>query len=478
MKRGLALAAGLLLAGCGGGGEEGGISEAERRMGAEQHPQLLAEFGGAYEEGEAAYLRRLGEAIALKAGLEEQCTFTLVNSDVVNAFAVPGCFIYVTRGLMGIVNSEAELASVLAHEVGHIVGNHSERQQKRSIWRSVGVLAVGLLTGSERLSRLAGEAAGYFTLRYSRKQEYEADDLGLSYLRAAGYDPYAAADMLGALGRNEAYVTRTRSRDEAKSIPEWARTHPLTENRVARAREAAAATGAGPDQLPEREAEYLREVDGLLYGDDPAQGFVMGRRFAHPVMRIGFEAPEGFALTNSPRSIMIEGPDGLRGEFAGGRIPPGGLEAYAETVLQQMLGEVPSQPGEPARLTVNGVPALILPVQVQTRQGGVLLTLAAYAGPGGSAYHFLMVSNPSEPPPLALNALFRSFRLLSPEEAASLRPRRIRVVKAGPGESWRSLAARMASDNPLDHLLMLNGHEANRPLRPGELVKLVVRAER
>ena len=115
--------AAVLLAGCGGGGGGGEdvVSEAERRLGAEQHPKLLAEFGGAYRAEEAAYLEHLGEKVAAAAGLEGQCTFTLVNSDVVNDFAVPGCYIYLTRRLMGIVGSEDEFVSVLRHEVGHIV---------------------------------------------------------------------------------------------------------------------------------------------------------------------------------------------------------------------------------------------------------------------------------------------------------------------------------------------------------------------
>ncbi|MDP8913563.1 MAG: M48 family metalloprotease, partial [Pseudomonadota bacterium] len=195
--RPILLALALCLTACGGGdpaAQTADIDESERQLGAEQHPQLLAEFGGAYPGPEATYLERLGRKIAGAADLEGQCTFTLVNSDVVNAFAVPGCYIYVTRGLMGIVNSEAELASVLAHEVGHIVGDHGERQQKRSFWRGLGVIAVGFFTGSETLTRIAGQAAQYFTLRYSRNQEYESDDLGIRYLRAAGYDPHAAAD--------------------------------------------------------------------------------------------------------------------------------------------------------------------------------------------------------------------------------------------------------------------------------------------
>ncbi|MGZ8419395.1 MAG: M48 family metalloprotease [Allosphingosinicella sp.] len=474
----LPLAAGLaLLAGCGGGGGGGDyepeVRAEEKRIGAEQHPQLLAEFGGAYRAPEAEYARRVGQKVAAAAGLEGECTFTLVNSDVVNAFAVPGCYIYVTRGLMGIVNSEAELASVLAHEVGHIVAAHNRRQQKRSLLRSLGVWAVGAITGSEDLSRIAGRAAEYFTLRYSRTQEYEADDLGVRYLAAAGYDPYAAGDMLAALGRHEQYMGRTRGRDEARAIPEWARTHPLAGNRVERVAQTAAATGIADGALPELEIPYLRELDGLLYGDDPAQGFVDGRRFAHPVMRIGFEAPQGFTLTNSPQAILIEGPGGLRGEFGGNPMPPGGLPAYVDGLIRALLRGAPGElgPAQPAR--INGLPALLVPVMVRTEQGAVELNIAAYDGGDGGAYHFIMVSPPADRSRAAIGALFASFRLLSPEEARSLRPRLIRAVRVGPGQTLATLASLMASEHPLDHFLMLNGRSPGQALRPGELVKII-----
>ncbi len=474
----LLLAASALVAGCGGGDDTSApeIGEREKRIGAEQHPQLLAEFGGAYQAPEAAYLRRVGGKVAAGAGLEGQCTFTLVNSDVVNAFAVPGCYIYVTRGMMGIVNSEAELASVLGHEVGHIVAAHNRRQQRRSLWRSLGVIAVQMITGSEDLTRIAGRAAEYFTLRYSRKQEYEADDLGVRYLAAAGYDPHAAGDMLGALGRHERFMSRTRGRDEARAIPEWARTHPLSGNRVERAAQTAAATGFADDALPELEAAYLNEVDGLLYGDDPQQGFVIGRRFAHPVMRIGFEAPPGFTLTNSPQAILIEGPDGLRGEFGGGAMPRGGLEAYAEQVVASLLRGTAAEAGPAEATRVNGVPALLTTLLVRTEQGAIELALAAYDGGGGRAFHFVLVAPPADSSRSALGSLVGSFRLLSAEEAGSLRPRRIRTLRVAPGQSAASFARLMAAEHPLDHFLMLNGRSPGDPLRPGELVKIVTLA--
>lgn len=470
------LASSLVLIGCGRNYDNPSVTEEDRAQGAEQHPMILAEFGGEYAGPETDYVRNLGNKIASAAGLPGSCTFTMVNTDVVNAFAVPGCYIYITRGLFALVNSEAELASVLGHEVGHIVAEHSERRQRRALFSGIGAALIGMVTGSERLARLAGGAAQLYTLRYSRNQEYESDDLGIRYLVEAGYDPFSATDMLDALDKNDRLMSSAAGMADATSIPAWARTHPLTADRIARANDKAADTGQTRGSLPEKEEAYLREVDGLLYGDDPAQGFVLGRRFAHPEMRISFEAPQGFGLINTPRAVLINGPDGVRGEFGGGRIDGGGLEGYASAVLDGLLGhaQVPVQPGQAVRTEINGVPALIAPVTVQTEQGVVEVTVAAYAGPGGSAYHFIMLS-PAGSPPQGLAALFGSFQLLTPQDVQSLRPRIIEVVTARPGETNQSLAARMAyDDHKLERFLTLNDRDAGQPVRPGEQVKLVL----
>ena len=242
---------------------------------------------------------------------------------------------------------------------------------------------------------------------------------------------------------------------------------------MARARAAAAAKGVGPEDVAEDEVGYLTKLDGMLFGDDPQQGFVQGRRFAHPVMRIGFEAPEGFTLTNSPQAIFLEGPQGQRGEFGGGVLPRGGLEAYAGALLAQTLGEAAAQVGPARRLTVNGLPAIVVPVDVRTEQGTVSMSVAAYDGGAGEAYHFVMVSATSAGPSPALESLFGSFRLLSADEAAGLRPRRLQVVRAGRGDTTDALAARMATDFPVDTFLMLNARSADQPVRPGELLKIV-----
>ncbi|MDX3911224.1 MAG: M48 family metalloprotease [Sphingobium sp.] len=475
----LTLPLACLLQACGGNGRvEPGltITDEDRAYGAEAHPQLLAEFGGDYRGEEARYVAAVGERVAAAAGLGRQCTFTLANSDVVNAFAVPGCYIYVTRGLVAIVTSEAELASVLGHELGHIVARHAQRQERRSIWRTLGVIAVSV-TGSERLTKLASQAAQYFGLRYSRTQEYEADDLGVDYLQRAGYDVYAAADMLSALQRQEAFMIATRSRDAARGVPEWALSHPLTEHRIDRAHDTAEKTGLKDDALPEKTAEYLAEVDGLLYGDDPEQGFVIGRRFAHPIMRISFEAPPGFSLTNSPQAIRLSGPDDLSGEFGGGAMPDGDLRSYADALAGHVIGDAPAEVTGATAATINGLPAIVMQIKVAVRDGAVPLAIAVYDAGDGQAYHFIIASPPTGGS-AAVAALFQSFRRLSGEEAASLRPRFVRTVRAAAGDTSETLIRRIADPAPRALFELLNARSGDRPIAPGEVVKIVMYANR
>lgn len=448
------------------------VTEEEHAYGAAVHPELLAGFGGPYRGEEAAYVAAVGERVAAAAGLPGQCTFTLVNSDVPNAFAVPGCFIYVTRGLLAIVTSEAELASVLGHEVGHIAGRHAQRQERRSIWRTLGVIAASV-TGSERLTRLANQAAQYLGQRYSRAQEYEADDLSVDYLRRAGYDVYEAADMLAALQRQEQYLTATSGRDSARGVPEWALSHPLTKRRIERAQAAARKTGLADNELPDNAARYFAEVDGLLYGDDPEQGFVLGRRFAHPIMRISFEAPPGFSLTNAPDAISIQGPDGISGEFGGGPLVAGNLGLYAERLAAHIVGAAHGEVADVTRTVINGLPAIIMQINVAVQNGYVPLAIAVYDGGDGQAYHFIIASPPADRSAAAIASLFRSFRMLTPAEAAALRPRFVRTVIAGQGDTTESLVRRVADPAPRALFELLNGRPADQPIRPGEPVKIV-----
>jgi predicted Zn-dependent protease len=448
------------------------VAANERVRAGQQHPQIVAQFGGAVAGPLGTYVASVGERVAVAAGIPGQCTFTVINSDVVNAFAVPGCYIYITRGLLAIMNSEDELASVLGHEVGHVVADHSARRQNTATMTTLGAIVAGVLTGSGDIAQLAGQAGQMYALNYSRDQEYESDDLGVRYLLTNGYNAYAAADMLHALGLNDELTTRTSNRDTASAIPAWARTHPLSADRVTRANSRAQAAGAARGTPPERTQPYLQAISGMIYGDDPEQGFVNGRTFSHPGMRIAFEAPQGFTLTNTTTAVLIAGPNNARAQFSGGVLPQEGLEAYASARLRQLIGQARAQIGQPQRSTTNGLETVTIPARAQTQQGQVVdVSVTAYRV-NDRAYHFLTLA--PQGGDAAMRPMLGSMRTLTTQQAAALRPRRIELVQVGARDTAQSLSRRMAYDDfQLERFLVINGLESAAALRAGETVKIV-----
>lgn len=453
------------------------MSANERAQGAQAHPQLLEEFGGTYSAPQAAYVTTVGRKIAVQSGLANapsDYTITLLNSPVMNAFAIPGGYVYVTRQLLALMNDEAELASVLGHEVGHVAARHSQKRNTRSTIGSIGSVLLGVLTGSSELAQIAGQASQLYTLSYSRSQEYQADDLGIRYLKQAGYDPYAAADMLAALGRSSALDAKLSGQDAEKGIPSWARTHPLTGDRVSRAQRAAAG-GAGKTR--NRDA-FLNAIDGTIYDDDPKQGVVDGRVFRHPVLKFQFEAPAGFTINNGTQAVVVQG-NGGQAQFAGGSLGGGGLEAYIAKVFNALGGgQQQVSYSEPRRTTVNGLEAAVSSARANTQSGPVDVTVTVYRWSGDQAFHFLTIA-PAGSGSGPFNAMLNSMKRLSDSEAASIRPRVVDVVTVKQGDTIASLSGRMAySDYKTERFLTLNALEANRALKPGERVKLVVYGQR
>ncbi len=449
------------------------ILPAERQQAAQQHPQILAEFGGEYQSPASDYVARIGAQTAAAAGVPGQCNFTVINTDVINAFAVPGCYIYITRGLLAVMNSEDELASVLGHEVGHVVADHSDRRANRGTIAGLGAVLVGVLSGSGELMNAAGQAAQVWTLGYSRDQEYESDDLGIRYMLANGYNPYAAADMLAALGAASSLDALTKGRDDAEAIPEWSRTHPLSENRVQRAIANANASGVPPTARAETIAPFLAATDNMIYGDDPEQGFILGRTFAHPTLKLAFEAPQGFSLTNSPQAVLITGPNNQRAMFSGGQLQ-GDISQYTRTVLQNFLGEAQAQVGQIQLTDVHGFQAARLPARVQNSQGQFVdVAVTAYRFRPESAFHFITLAPANGGQDFA--SLLSSFRGLSDAEAAALRPRRIDVVTVGARDTVASLSSRMAFDSyQEERFRVINGLTPDQTLQAGQQVKIVV----
>jgi len=264
------------------------ISASEKAQGAQAHPQLLAEFGGAYNGPQAAFVDRVGKRIATQSGLSgasSDFTVTLLDSPVENAFAIPGGYVYVTRQLLALMNSEAELASVMGHEVGHVAARHSAGRQSRSTIGSLLAAGAGALTGSDLVARGAGAFAQIYTLKYGREQEYQADALGVRYLNGAGYDPYAAADMLAALDASTTLATTAAGRS-GQRIPTWMSTHPNGADRVRRAEQLAKTTGK-PESVPAQDTAFLRMLDGLRYDGGTGAGALPAKRLRIVTVKAG-----------------------------------------------------------------------------------------------------------------------------------------------------------------------------------------------
>jgi predicted Zn-dependent protease len=460
------------------------ISQSAASKAAQQHPQLIEEFGGAETGARGAYVTNVGRRIAAASRVPNAgnaFTITTLNSPVMNAFAVPGGYVYITRQLLGLMDDEAELASVLGHEVGHIAARHSEQRQANStrntLLGALGQVLVGAVAGNSGLGQLLQQGIGTgtqaLTAQFSQKQEFQADDLGISYMAAAGYDTSASATLLASLGAATALEARASGRNDERSTPSWARTHPLSAERVRRSAQRAQATGGAGRGVRNRD-QFLAQVDGVLVDDDPRQGVIEGRDFLHPDLRIGFTVPQGYGIQNGSRAVSISGSNG-QAQFSTGQFN-GNLATYIGQVFQSVAGQQAGQLQipQPRSTTINGIPAAYTTASARTQQGVVDVTVVAYQWDSNTAYHFVMLTRggsgvgPFSP-------MIGSLRRLTSNEAAAIRPRVLDVVTVRAGDTVQSLAARMAyNDLKLERFLTLNSLEANSTLRPGDKVKLVV----
>jgi predicted Zn-dependent protease len=476
-------AATLALSGCVGGGgsipsASTPITQSEAQQGAQYHPQFLAEFGGAMTGPQAAYVEQVGKNIAVQSGLgnaRESFTVSLLNSPVNNAFAVPGGYIYTTRQLVTLMNNEAELAGVLGHEVGHVAARHSQRRQqtaqRNSILGVLGAIGSSILLGDSTLgstlSRGFLQGSQLLTLSFSRSQELEADDLGIEYLGKAGYDRRAMGTVLASLAAQNALDARLQGRNA--SVPEWASTHPDPASRVQAAlTKAGTATGG----VTNRDT-FLARIDGLRYGDDPAQGVIEGSTFIHPELRLAFTAPQGFYMINGTRAVSIQG----QGGQAQMTLAPygGNLETYVRQQFTALGGKDSTlAPSQMQRTTVNGLPATYGTARVANGNSQVDVTVFAYEFAPDRAYHFVAIAPAGQAG--TFNAMFQSMRRITQSEATSVIPKKLQVVTVARGDTVASLARRMAYDSAQEERFrVLNALSGSATVTPGQKVKLVVR---
>ncbi len=456
------------------------LSQRDVAEAAKQHPQVVAEFGGAETGARAAYVEGVGRRVAAYSGTSNAGQifhFTTLNSAVENAFAVPGGYVYITRQLMGLMNDEAELAFVVGHETGHIAANHAQQRKTAATRNSIlGVLGqvLGAVVGGG-FGNLIAQGAQYSsqlsTLKFSRDQEYQADTLGIRYITAAGYDPMGSVGMLAALTRATALESRVQGRD-SRSTPEWASTHPLSANRVQQATAFARQTGRAGTGLHNRDA-FLAQLNGVYVDDDPAQGVIDGRTFTHPDLKLQFSVPTGYLMSNGTQAVTIAGSGG-QAQFSGGRFD-GNMPAYVQRVLYELTeGKTQVQLGPLQRTTVNGIPATYTYGQAETSSGVVDVGIFVYQWNANTAYHFVTLTRGGAGL-TPFGPMFDSVRRISPAEAAAIKPRVMNIITLKRGDTWQRLASRMAyRDFQLDRFLSLNGLSATSPVVPGQKVKLVL----
>jgi predicted Zn-dependent protease len=450
-----------------------GLTDAERKAGAEAHPQILQQFGGAMSGPVADYVRQVGQKIAVQSGggaRASDYTVTLLNSNVNNAFAIPGGYVYITRQLLALMNDEAELAFVMGHEVAHVAARHGQKRQSRAALSNILAGIAGVVTGSDIVGRGAGLVAGLTTLGFSREQERQADSLGVRYLTTAAYDPMASGDILAALGAQTALEARLQGKGGAEPS-KWLSTHPANDERVARIRKEAQTLVPRAGARAHNRDAFLNAIDGLLYDDDPAEGVVQGSGFRHGGLGLALDAPQGFRLTNSPQSVTGVGPGNTQFDLRAADARQANLQAIA-TARWTELG-VRSQPPEMRATRINGVEALQGSLRANNQAGPVDATLTVYSWSPQLA--LTLVSIAPQGQSASVTPVAASVRRISAQEVGQVRARRVQVVRVTASDTLDSLAARMAyDDDKMARFLTLNQIDANTRLRAGDRVKLVV----
>jgi predicted Zn-dependent protease len=445
------------------------VAEAQR-----EHAILVQELGGAETGARAAYVASVGRRVGAYSGVAnpgQALHFTLLNSAVENAFSVPGGYVYATRQLLTLMDDESELAFALGHEVGHVAANHAHIREQYAQRSSGGVLGqiFGAIFGDNY--NIFRARAALDTLSFSREQEYQADSLGIRYLIAAGYDPAGGPEILAALSRQTALEARVQGRTN-RQTPEWASTHPLSENRMQRALQEAQATGRLGKGIRNRDY-FLSQLEGVYVDDDPAQGVIDGPTFTHPDLRIQFRVPQGYLMSNGTDAVTVSGGAG-KAQFRGGRFTGNIDDAVLLAFRQLTRGQSNFPVPQPQHTVINGMQAAVTTARVNTSSGLLDVSVAAYRWDPERVYYFSMIT-PAGYGVGPFVPMINSLRRITPQEAAVIRPRIVHVVTVGPGDTVQSLASQMAyRDFKLDRFLTLNGLAPSSRLVPGQKVKLVV----
>jgi predicted Zn-dependent protease len=446
------------------------MSEAQEiSIGQENHPQILREMG-VYEDAELQrYVSDIGLRLAKSSERPDlPWHFTVVDQPVVNAFAVPGGFIYITRGILAYLDSEAQLVGVLGHEIGHVTARHSAQQYTRQIGGTLGLVALGIFAPgvAQSFGELGAQALGLLFLKYGRDDELQSDQLGAKYAAANDWDPRGVPAFLATLGR-------MREGSE-KGIPNWLSTHPDPASRVEEIQPYAQQLAAGRTSLVTDRDEYLRRIDGIIFGDNPEQGVVRGNAFLHPPLRFRIDYPQGWEIQNMPTQVAAKAPDAdvfILMQIVG-KDPGGDLQQAAVGSMQK----AGFRPVDGQRTQINGLEAFVGVYQGQLEGGGTIASRAAHIIHNGQVYLIAGLVPPQafdQADPVFVQTI-RSFRTLSAAEAESIRPNRVDLYTVRQGDTWQSIAQRSGGAVAAETLAVMNNSQPGAQPQPGARVKIVV----
>jgi predicted Zn-dependent protease len=432
-----------------------------------EHERILASYGGAYDDPklEALITKTVDRLVAASDRPDQAYKVTILNSGAVNAFALPTGQLYVTRGLIALASDTSELSSVLSHEMAHVLARHASIREDQARQAAVVTRVVTDMSNDPDLTALALAKTKLTMASFSRTQEFEADGIGVGISARAHFDPYGAARFLTSMERNAEMKSGKTSLDPRAQ--DFLSSHPATPERIQNAQNTARQYVSPQGGEHDREA-YLTAIDNIVYGEDPSEGFVRGRRFLHPKLGFTFTAPDTFTLDNTAQAVI-----GVR---------EGGTQAMRFDVVrvpaEQTLGDYLNSgwmegvdKASTEELTINGFPA------ASASAHGDQWQFKVYALRFGSDVYRFIFATRQKNTESERNAreTVNSFRRLTLEEIQAARPLRIKVITVQPGDTVESLSHRMAGvDRPAERFRILNGLDAHAQVKVRDLVKIVV----
>jgi len=450
--------------------------EREAELGAEAAQQVAASIGLVEDPELQAYVEALGQRLAQHSPRRDVTyRFAIADMPEPNAFALPGGWIYVSRGLLVLTDSEAELANVIGHEIGHVAARHAASREARSVGAGVlsllGAVVAGATLGTE-VGRGVGQifqiAGAGLIASYSRGQERQADDIGQRIAAEAGWDPSAMPRFFRTLERD------TKLRDPEAGRPHFLDSHPVTRERIENTTCMAGTLAVAPMAPVARDRDaFLAKLDGLLVGPDPAEGIFRGSRFLHPGLRFVIGFPETWNTANGKAVVGAAAPEKdaivLFQAQERGEDPRSAAAHFAEANRAELLN--------PASLRIGGFRAVRARALLQSSDGPVALDLTWIAHPAG-IFRFTGMSPAARFSQRAatLEAVARSFRRLSDAELASVSDVRLRIVRARKGERLTEVSRRSRNVWNIDEMAVVNGLQLGAQLAPGQSLKVAVEA--